>query len=194
MNTTADSRRMLLGILAVLLVPLGGFASEPVKRVSQKNQREEVLAVADRLLAEPDLIRAAELRGRKSPFVRPKPVAAEPDPASEIVGPAEVAPVRLSNQEVLKLVAEQLQPSGTMMRGADRFVRLVGLGLLREGAELPPASIAGETYRVVIESIQADQFVLRLGGQTLALPTTPAPATGGATLDRPAAPPEPPNS
>ena len=179
-----------VGLLGIAFAPADAWANEANKKVSPRSQRESVLEVADRLLAEPDLNLAAQLRERRSPFVLPEPVAAKPDPETEVAGPAIVAPVRLTNQQALALVAERLRPRGTIIQGATRIVMLEGGGRLSAGVELP-LTVRGEDYKVVVDSVQSDHFVLRLGGQTLALPTNPGLPTGGATFDRPSPTPAP---
>jgi len=178
------------GLLAAAFAPAGAWANEANKKVSPRSQRESVLEVADRLLAEPDLNRVAQLRERRSPFVRPEPVVAKADPESEVAGPVIAAPVRLTNQQALALVAERLRPRGTIIQGTTRIVMLEGGGRLSAGVELP-LSVRGEDYKVVVDSVHSDHFVLRLGGQTLTLPTNPGLPTGGATFDRPTSVPAP---
>lgn len=168
------------------LSPSGLWGNDANKRVSPKLQREALLKVAEQMLAEPDPQRAVDLRNRRSPFVKPAPLVVETT-QDGAPAPVVIEPVRLTNQQALAMVAERLRPRGTLILGSNRIVRLEGGGQLSAGTVLP-LTVRGEEYRVVVESVQSDSFTLRLGGQTVTLPTNPSLPTGGVTFDNAPAP------
>ena len=179
-----STRRHLLVLLAAATFaagPVGAQGADGNKRVKPRRERDLVMARLDRIF--PETV-AESTAPERNPFVRP----VAPTPEVESAGP-EAPPVvvvrRLPAAEALRRVASSLQPGGSIVRGERQLVRLSGRWMA--AGDPLVSTIDGETFEVVVDTVTADTFTLRLGGQTLTLSNSPERSTGGgsASFDRP---------
>lgn len=136
--------------------------------VSQPKQRAELLEGIDAILGRRPISALVSESGRRSPFLA---VAAQPAPVrvaeSGNLPPVVVAPVpRLSDEAALGLAARSFKPSGSLITSTRRVLRLDNGSMVNEG-HVFSITIRGERYRVILDSVSEDGYVLRVGDAML---------------------------
>ncbi len=141
-------------ITVILSFVLCLSASAQAGRVSSPDQREQQIKRVTELLESMPRPRGQLPEGRVNPFA-PVPrevVAATPPPQVE----------RLTDDRALVAISRNFNPSGSMIVGERRVLRLRDGSMLREGDSFN-ARIENFTYRVTVSTIDTDGYVLTLG-------------------------------
>lgn len=156
---------LVRGGLALLLLATVGLTLLPAQtRVVAPQQRAEMLATAETVLAPPDDVMIARIEASSSPFRPEEPEAEEVAPTTEeapLVVEGELSPAR-----VLRAVAAKFQPSGAIVRENRQVLIMPGGGTLPAGSAFR-ARIDGEIYTITIENVTSREYTLRLGNAAL---------------------------
>jgi len=161
-------------LLCALLALLGAFPLHAQNVVSPPVRRQETLDQLSAVLSDKTIYWPRAEVARLSPLsaivAAPPPREAEPE---KIIDKTERrprhAPVvgRLSDAQALAVVAEMIQPSGAMV--STRGNRLINPrpGEIWAQGERKNVTIRGEVYSLLIETVEIDHYVLRIGNARL---------------------------
>lgn len=159
-----------LRIVCCLAGALGGLcplASWAQNRVTLPAQREAILANLDEILrAQPGDFGSIP-RERVNPFMAvmparaPVPVAVAPDRPAPVVQATETQG-RLDDEAALAAIVANFRPSGSIILGERRLLRMADGSMLQQGSTFT-ARIRGEAYSVQVARVLADGYTLALG-------------------------------
>jgi|GEM_PF-2212983 len=127
-------------------------------QVSLPEKREATLAATAALLTSGSRDHAAFPAGRVNPFAA---IVKEAVPVA-VERPTELEHTRLSDGRAVQAVARDFKPAGLMILGDRRVLRLRDGSMLREGDAFT-ARIEGESYRVLVSSIDTAGYELTVG-------------------------------
>jgi hypothetical protein len=152
-------------LVMVILVPIGLLAN-PVSDLLPPQKRAETLILARDLLTSKAFDSSVETLAAMNPFdpIQPSAPNAEPEKGAS----QSVAPVLVSDRELLKRMAEGVVASGMMQLG-DRTFLLVGKKKLKVGDRLAVNS-DGNAYELEISAIDRTSFTLRLKDEEITRP------------------------
>lgn len=147
--------------LLLLLAPICVQASDRVvARTKRMNMLKETRQYMN--LADPEL--KAEISEVRYPFeFKPEEVAA---PVKVVDNkPVEVAPVEISNQEILDKIAPNIKPTGVLFKGG-KGVLILPKGQLADGSAIR-VNYADKPYIIRVTDVTTDSFTLRLDDASL---------------------------
>lgn len=154
---TYRSRILLLATL-LASTPLYGKSEEQViAHQTRTTIIEQAQAILDDIQTTPQLA-TADLA---FPFHRieksePEPVATTQD------NQPDVAPtIQASDSVILRAMAEQFTPTGSLIKADKRLLLLPGGNLISEGQSIP-LTVRGQQYQILVEEVQKDGYTLRL--------------------------------
>jgi hypothetical protein len=153
-------------ILIVSMAPLGLVAAEPVSDLLTPKKRAETLILARSLLTIKALDSSEEALAAMNPFNPFQPSA--PNAEAERGPDQSAVPVVMSDRDLLKKLADEVNPSGMMQMGENIFL-LVGKKRLKVGDRLAVNS-GGVAYDVEISFINRTSFTLRIKNEELTRP------------------------
>jgi hypothetical protein len=156
--------RYLLPVLVGLLLPVAssGQRSDLLPPVRRAATVEKATA-----LLEKDTV-AAVLPTVKNPFAPPDFDRVDPVEEPPVAGPA---PRIRSTREILEMIANNINPTGTMFV-RDEPILLFGARQMRLGDRLT-ATIGGAQYSIVISGIERTSFTIRLNNEQISRPIKP---------------------
>lgn len=152
-------------LLIVLLAPLGLLAV-PGSDILPPAKRDETLNLARTLLTIKALDSSEEALASLNPFNPVQP--AGPNIESENSAVQSVAPVLVSDRELLEKLAEEVIATGMMQQG-DRTFLLIGKKRFKVGERLAVNS-GGIAYDVEISFVDRTSFTLRLNKEEITRP------------------------
>lgn len=135
------------------------FCSSALSAISLPTDRKALLAEGERMLYQGGADYEASLAQLKSPF------------ALKVVHDTEaVQGIKAgdTDPEILKHVAENLHPTGTIVKG-DKRLLLFDENSLEEG-DVIKIDLQGKIYRVKIEKVKRNAYTLRLNSSTYTQP------------------------
>lgn len=156
------AKLILTSAVGLLAIPTFGQNAATVMPV---RDREAILALAERLLAQDSTELTADLNLLRDPFevmIADVPVA---DTGPQVVVAA--AP-RYNDSQILEAIAPRVNPTGSVRIGGVDYL-LFGQKRLKVG-ELLTITYEGSVYMIEITSIERNNFRIRLNSEELVRP------------------------
>lgn len=139
------------------------FPGANAKAVMSSAKRKDALAAAARMLAPRDRTWKATIVGLPDPFFRT--ASADSGDSAGRADDQASRRVQRSDLEILKAVAPEIRPQGTLLIGAEPFL-LMGGKRFKVGDQLS-VTFEDRVYRVTISAIERNSYTLRLNEQEL---------------------------
>ena len=168
---------IILIVYISLCFQLNMFAQN--KRVSLKNEREDILVSVDLILnpTNPELMtRFENVWNPFEPDIKPT-VQSDSGPA------ATIQPNQINEKLILMQVVRRLNPKGSLILGKTRILILEDRGKLHEG-DIISTRIGESTYKVQITEITGRYFSLSLNQTKLTSSFSKASSKGRVTLNK----------
>lgn len=148
-------------------IVLAGGASSASGQVSRAEDREAVLARAERFVARPVEIGASRADNTPDPFYAAEVIAQQIAAAEAELEAEQVvnAPPSVPDREILKQLAEQIRPSGVLKFGSDSHL-LFGERRIKSGDFLT-IKYQGENYSLQVMKVETHAFMLRLNEEVI---------------------------
>lgn len=159
--------RPVLALVGIALATTTNVQAQRADLLPPK-AREQVVERAEALVSRDTSVAARLPENGVNPFdpTAGKAVVEVAAPQSKVVARAS-----LSDEQKLKAIAPQIQPTGTMVLGGEAYL-LFGQKKLKVGDALP-IIFEGDTYNVLVTDIQTINFSIRLGESELVRPIQP---------------------
>lgn len=150
-------RIFLLLLLAPICVQAADRVVARTKRINMLKETRQYTNLAD-----PEL--KSEISEVRYPFeFKPEEVKA---PVKVVDNkPVEVAPVEITNEEILDKIAPNIKPTGVLFK-AGKGVLILPKGQLADGSAIR-VNYAGKPYLIRVTDVTTDSFTLRLDDASL---------------------------
>ena len=140
---------------------------EPPRLVLPKKNREEVLEKAENILHSENPGFLTALLTMHSPFLPPQEEVVEvveetPQGLKVVAKPkAPKAPPKIPDADILRYVADRLNPKGSLVTSRRSLLLFSNGGKLSVGGSIP-TTVRGKAYNIIVAAITPNDYTLRL--------------------------------
>ena len=151
------------------MAPLLLGQDEPPRRMLLKQNREAVLEKAENILHSENPGFLTALQTMHSPFLPPQEEVVEEEVVQETPeGPKKVtrpiapkAPPEIPDADILRYVADRLNPKGSLVTSRRSLLLFSNGGKLTVGGSIP-TTVRGKAYNIIVADITPNDYTLRL--------------------------------
>ena len=135
--------------------------------ILDQDSRKKVITAIDAILNSANEAAEAKIKAATNPFeIYQAPVETEADVNQDVpdtfFDPSPRPQIdRLSDNDALLKIAPGIRPKGAIVKGSTSYLMLGNGQLIPQGTEIP-ATVRGEDYVVIVESISMSGYTLRI--------------------------------